>query len=397
MSRTRAIALLAVPVCLGGLYWLMLHGYLELTAYLLAAAVLGMLVAAGWEWRRGNPRWAATLLVGALLTGGVIGSYGWNLNKKLDNIARINDGALDKGQRPGSDGSKALNILLLGSDNPDPNDPKPTVAELLADGDWDPGAYRSDSIMLVHIPASRKRAFVVSIPRDSFVKIYDDEGTLDGKNKINAAFSDYGPFGTWRTVENLSNLRLNHMAIIDFEGFKDLTTAIGGVDVYVPEEVYDEKQDQTWPQGWNHLEGDLALKYVRQRHGLTNGDFDRVARQQNFLRAVMEKTLADDTIGNPVKLNKTLDAITNHLTVDESWSNGEMRNLIVSLRDLDSDHVRFVTVPLDHYESVEGYGDVNIISYAKTRELFEAVGNDDMDAFLTKNPDVLLGDPKDVS
>ncbi len=111
----------------------------------------------------------------------------------------------------------------------------------------------------------------------------------------------------------------------------------------------------------------------------------------------MEKTLADDTIGNPVKLNKTLDAITNHLTVDESWSNGEMRNLIVSLRDLDSDHVRFVTVPLDHYESVEGYGDVNIISYAKTRELFEAVGNDDMDAFLTKNPDVLLGDPKDVS
>ena len=79
------------------------------------------------------------------------------------------------------------------------------------------------------------------------------------------------------------------MAIIDFDGFRDLTTAIGGVDVFMPESVYDSQQDQQWEQGENHLEDELALKYVRIRYGLLNGDFDRVDRQQNFLRAVMRE------------------------------------------------------------------------------------------------------------
>ena len=261
--------------------------------------------------RRGHREWAALLTAGALVTAAAVGWYGWNLNDKLGDITRVDDGVLARGRATGQkEPTEALNILLMGADNPTRLVEKPTIAELLATGEWDPGAYRSDTVMVVHVPADRSAAYVVSVPRDSYVTIYDDKGDPHGKNKVNEAFSAYGPFGTWRTVENLSGLRLDHMAIIDFEGFKDLTSAIGGVDVYVPESVYDSQQDQQWEQGWVHLEDELALKYVRMRYGLLDGDFDRVARQQNFLRAVLHKTLADGTIGNPLKFTDTLEAIT---------------------------------------------------------------------------------------
>ncbi|CUR59725.1 putative cell envelope-related transcriptional attenuator [metagenome] len=399
MRRTTVVGLLAVPLSIAGLYWLMLHGFLQLAAILLVVAVLGMIVAAVWEWRHGHRKWASLLLAGALLTSGAVGYYGWNLNHQLDKVDRIAapPGFDDEGQRPKEKPTKALNILLMGADNPDQNVEKPTVAEELADGKWDVGAYRSDTIMVVHIPADRKTAYVVSIPRDSYVPIYDESGKRHSENKINAAFSEYGPFGTLRTVEKLTGLRMNHLAVIDYEGFRDLTTAIGGVDVYVPETVYDSYQDQTWEKGWNHLEGNRALKYVRQRHGLTNGDFDRVARQQNFLRAVMEKTLDDGTIGNPVTFTRTLAAITSHLTVDDDFSNGEIRSLALSLDGLDAKKVKFVTLPLDHYETVETAGSVNIIDAARAKELWRAVGDDTMSRYLQKYPDDELGDQRDVS
>ncbi len=399
MRRTTVGALLAVPLSVAGLYWLMLHGFLKLAAILLVIAVIGMLVAAVWEWRHGHRKWAALLLAGGVLTSATVGLYGWNLNQKLDAIPRIPPpAALGEGTRPEpAEETKALNILLMGADNPDQDVDKPTIAELLSDGEWDVGAYRSDTIMVVHIPADRKSAYVVSIPRDSYVQTYDESGQEQGENKINAAFSAYGPFGTLRTVEKLTDLRMDHLAVIDFEGFRDLTTAIGGVDVYVPETVYDSYQDQTWEQGWNHLEGNLALKYVRQRNGLTNGDFDRVARQQNFLRAVMAKVLDNGTIGNPMKFTDTLDAITSHLTVDEDFSNGEIRGLALGLDGLDEDKVRFVTLPLDRYETVEGAGSVNIIEEARSKELWKAVSADRIGRYLDKYPDDELGDQEDVS
>ena len=397
MRRTFVIAPVAALLVIAGLYWLMLHGYLELTAYLLVAAVLAMIGFAVWEFRRGHRKGPAILLAGALVTAGTVGVYGWNLNSKLDNIQRVKDDVIQKGERPPKKQTEAVNILLMGADNPNQLEDKPTVGELLSDGTWDPGAYRSDTVMVLHVPADRKAAYVVSVPRDSYVTIYDGEGNPHGKNKVNEAFSEYGPFGTWRTIENLSGLRMDHMAIIDFEGFRDLTSAVGGVDVYVPEEVYDYKQDVTWKKGWNHLEGNLALKYVRTRHGLSNGDFDRVARQQNFLRSLMSEVLADDTIGNPLKFTDTLEAITRNLTVDESWQTGSIRSLAFSMRGLDSKKVRFLTLPLDHYENVPAAGSVNIIDERQSKQLWKAVSDDKLAPDLKKYPDDELPDPKDVS
>ncbi|HEX6148941.1 LCP family protein [Nocardioides sp.] len=399
MKRTTIIGLISVPLAIAGLYWLMLHGYLELSAYLLAAAVLAMLVGTFWEWRHGRRRWAALLLVGAVATAATVGWYGWHLNAKLDNIQRVTDDVLGKGERPPApeEPTEALTILLMGSDDPNRAVEKPTVAELLESGEWNVGAYRSDTMMVVHVPADRSAAYVVSVPRDSYVEIFDDEGEPRGRNKINAAFAQYGPFGTWRTIENLSDLRLDHMAIIDFEGFRDLTTAIGGVDVYVPERVVDTKTGTTWEKGWVHLEDELALKYVRMRYGLTEGDFDRVDRQQNFLRAVMDKVLADDTMGNPVRFSDTLSAVTKNLTVDESWSNGALRSLAFSLRGLDQEKVRFMTLPFSHYDEVPDAGSVNIIDEERAAELWKAMAQDRIGAYLEKHPDDELPAPRQVS
>ena len=285
----------------------------------------------------------------------------------------------------------------MGADNPTRLVDKPTIAELLAGDGWDPGAYRSDTVMVVHIPADREAAYVVSIPRDSLVTIYDDTGDPHGKNKVNEAFSAYGPFGTWRTVENLAGLRLDHMAIIDYGGFKDLTTAIGGVDVYIPESVYDSQQDQQWDQGTVHLEDELALKYVRMRYGLLNGDFDRVARQQNFLRAVLEKTLSDGTVGNPVKFTRTLEAVVHNLTIDETWTNGDLRGLALDLRGLGTKDVRFVTLPFARYGDDPELGSINIIDEARSTLLWKAVADDEIGEYLRKYPDDELEDARDVS
>ena len=379
--------------------WLMLHGYLDVAVVLIAVAVLALVGLAVWRWRLGHRRWAALLATGAVAIVAATGGYAYSLNQKLDLIPRVDDGILgtNEDQRPPEQPSRAVNILLMGADNPQRLVEKPTVAELLEDGEWDPGAYRSDTMMVVHIPANRKAAYVVSVPRDSYVPIYDAEGVEHGRNKINEAFSAYGPFGTWRTIENLSGVRLDHMAVIDYAGFNDLTEAIGGVDVYIPETVDDTQQDVTWEQGWTHLQGERALQYVRMRHGLLEGDFDRIDRQQNFLRAVLRKTLADGTIGNPRTLSNTLGAITGHLAVDSSWSTKDLRNLALSLRGIDASKVRFMTLPLLRYQEIPGVGSSNIIDAQAAKRLWQAVLDDRVGPYLKDNPEDELPDPKDVS
>ena len=378
--------------------WLMLHGHLDAAGWLILLAVVGLVAAGVVAWRRDHRRWTAGFVAAAVLIVSSTSWYAYSLSKLIDQIPRVDDSVITgDDDRPAKAPNKAVNILLMGADNPQRLVQKPTVAELLSDGEWDPGAYRSDTMMVVHIPANRKAAYVVSVPRDSYVPIYDAEGDEHGRNKINESFSAYGPFGTWRTIENLSQVHIDHMAVIDYAGFKDLTAAVGGVDVYVPETVYDSQQDQEWTQGWHHIEGELALKYVRMRHGLLEGDFDRIDRQQNFLRAVLRKTLADGTIGNPVTLSHTLSAITKHLAVDESWSTKDIRGLALSLRGLDSSKVRFMTLPLLRYEDIPGVGSANIIDTQAANRLWKAVLDDKVGPYLKEHPEDELPDAQDVS
>jgi LCP family protein required for cell wall assembly len=381
------------------LAWLSLHGHLDAAVLLIAMAILGLAGLAVWRWRLGHRRWAALLALGAVVVAATSGWYAYALNAKIAEIPRADDGILSTNEdlRPDSKPTKAVNILLMGADNAERLVDKPTVAELLADGTWDPGTYNSDTMMVVHIPANRKAAYVVSVPRDSYVPIYDGEGVEHGKDKINAAFRDYGPFGALRTVEQLSGVRIQHMAVIDYAGFNQLTRAIGGVEVYIPDTFTDTQQKVTWEQGWQHLEGERALQYVRTRHGLEGGDFQRIDRQQNFLRAVLRKTLSDGTIGNPVKLSEVLSAVKDHLTVDDSWSTGALCSLAFSMRGIDASKVRFMTLPLGEYRTDPVAGAINLIDEEAARLLWKAVLDDRVGRYLKAHPDDELPDEKQVN
>ncbi len=187
------------------------------------------------------------------------------------NIERIGDpfGPLVEEERPKAVVADAMNILLLGSDSRISTDP----------GAWIRGAQRTDAIMVAHIPADRSAVTVTSIPRDSWVSIPGN-----GKNKINAAFSFGGPTLMVKTVEKYTGVRIDHVVIVDFEGFKDITDELDGVRINVAASTSDERS--AFAAGPQTMDGETALKYVRQRHNLPGGDFDRVKRQQNWIRAV---------------------------------------------------------------------------------------------------------------
>lgn len=331
-----------------------------------------------------------------LLLVGVCGWYLWNLNSKLGDIDRLPAAQITG--RPDPDQDRDLNILLLGSDKGKkiPGYEDTTLAEDAASDEWPTGKYRSDTLMVVHISADRDEAYVVSIPRDSFVKLYDDTGRPQGRNKINAAFSQWGPYGTIATVERLTGLRMDHLAIIDWAGFEDLSTAVGGVPVTVPYAFYDYKQDKQWEARDYLLKGQEALQYVRTRHGLPASDFDRIDRQQNFLRSLMNKLLESADLFKPRRFTDVLSALTRNLTVDPEWDNSEIRDLAIGLRGIKADNVQFLTVPVTGTPTIPVYGSVVELDRRQGAELFRALGDDTMDDYIGKYPDDVLGDVDEI-
>src|SRR5581483_7105154 len=144
---------------------------------------------------------------------------------------------------------------------------------------------------------------------------------------INAAFSWGGPALAVRTVQNLTGLHIDHLAVIDWNGFKDLTDALGGVRVYIPATFTDDSQHITWTEGWHTLSGDQALADVRTRHGRPNGDFGRIERQQYFLRTLMGHMLSSSPFTNPITLAPVVGSFSPFIEVDQSCSNGDIRGL----------------------------------------------------------------------
>lgn len=258
-----------------------------------------------------------------------------------------NDGNIDLTKLTGSGFSDLGNGPSGTSPSVDPEDPTGSKA-------FEATGVRSDVIMVLHVAEDGRHAQVISIPRDSYVDI---DG--HGKSKINAAFSWGGPNLLGRTIEQDFKIHLTHIVVTDFDGFRGITDALGGVQVYVPEDVVDERCNcVSWHKGWQTIKGETALDYVRTRHGLARGDFDRVQRHQNFLRAVVQRTRSMDVLVNPVKLTKLVDAATSHVAMDKDMSDTEVMKLTYAGLKMSLGDMSFATVP---FEGAAMVGDQSVV------------------------------------
>ncbi|WP_433503763.1 LCP family protein [Pseudonocardia halophobica] len=171
--------------------------------------------------------------------------------------------------------------------------------------------------------ADGSTAAVTSIPRDSWVDIPGH-----GTNKINAAYAFGGSPLLIQMVENLTGVRVDHFGVIDFAGFQEMGDSVGGIDVRVAAATSNAGVD--FHEGLNHLDGAQALAYVRQRYDLPGGDLDRAKRQQNALKALLTK--AGDDLSDPVGLYDLVDATSRTVSVDDTLTNGGLRDLALEMK-----------------------------------------------------------------
>lgn len=317
--------------------------------------------------RKRKRRWPRVLIAigvfAALIVAGIGGLLWQRQSSYNGNIDRIK-GVMptDQANRPGPNVEGTENWVLVGSDS------RAESATTGQGGDvWKPGQQRTDTIMLLHLPADRKKAYIISFPRDSWVEIPGY-----GKQKINAAFSYGGPKLLIETLESLTGIRVDHYGAIDFEGFKSMTDALGGVTVNIKQSVYDPARKKQWTAGRQRLNGEDALLFVRQRYNLPNGDFDRIKRQQAFLGALAKQAADRGTLTNPLKLDRFLSALTKSISVDSGVSAGDLRSLAVSMRSVRASDVMFMTLP-HKGTGMRGKQSVVFVDWAKAKQVFGAV------------------------
>lgn len=276
------------------------------------------------RWR--SRRWTVLIIVGVVLTVTSAGGIAWfhfSTERQFSQVERMPDPfvSIPPSERPPKP-KDGRTFLLAGLDTLPQN----------AD---DPG--RSDALMVVRVAADRKWSYVISIPRDAWVDVPGH-----GMAKINAAYAWGGPSLAVRTVERLTGLRIEHFAAVGMSGFRELTDAVGGVTVTIPDRP--GAGAGVLPPGRHRLTGEQALAYVRERKSLPQGDLDRVMRQQNYLRELMVKILDRNMLADPVQVNSLLKVVSKTMRVDRGLTNDKMREMMMELRDM---RVLFVTVPVN--------------------------------------------------
>ncbi|GAA4304276.1 hypothetical protein GCM10023162_06910 [Klenkia terrae] len=272
-----------------------------------------------------------TAVLALLVAGGA-----WYVTDRYaGNVARVSDvfDGLDESSRPAeatpvtATTAAPVTFLLVGSD---------TRADIVA-GEL-PDA-RSDAIMVARLSGDRQHVQVISIPRDSWVDIPGY-----GMNKINAAYAYGGPTLLIQTVEAVTGVRIDHYAAISFDELISMTDALGGVDVDVATTT--SNGPYTFTAGPNHLDGDMARWYVGQRYDLPGGDFDRVKRQQNYLRSMFGKLFAAGTFTSLDQIDTVLTAVTGSIAVDDTLSTTDLLQLVLSARGITPDGIDFFTAPV---------------------------------------------------
>ncbi|WP_419995487.1 LCP family protein [Streptomyces boninensis] len=301
----------------------------------------------------------ALLATGALLAvGGVWWAYE-HYTGRVDRIPGAFPTNVPKKDQP-APAKGGETYLLVGLDA---RSDLPTTGRSAKAPQWKPGAQRSDTMMLVHLPEDRGAAYVISLPRDSWVPVRGH-----GDAKLNAAFSWGGPPLLIDTVQRLTDVRVDHLAVIDWSGFKRLTDAVGGVTVEGKE-----------------MNGEQALTYVRERKHLPRGDLDRTQRQQRFLKAVADRTMTPSNLSNPLKAKRLLDAVTATVSVDDRLSDSDLRDLMWGMRNVRTSDMTFMNAPVGGLDTIKGQS-VVLLDKNEADPLWEAMRNDTLDDYLAKHP-----------
>ncbi|MER7762624.1 LCP family protein [Streptomyces sp. NPDC097619] len=314
------------------------------------------------------------LLSLAILFVGLAGAGWWlysHLNGNLDSVD------LDKAigdNRPEKVATGAQNVLVLGSDS------RSGANAELDHGDVG-GTARSDTAMLLHIPEGRSKATAVSIPRDTLVTRpecrKEDGSTLPSKNRVmfNSIYTVGGPACVVNTVEQMSNIRIDHFVEVDFAGFKGLVDALGGVTVTLDEPINGGKGGLQLEAGTHKLDGTDSLKFVRTRYGYKDGsDLGRIGLQQQFMLAMLTEIKNQNAFGNPTRLYKLADAGTKSLTTDsELASLTSLADFAKSMKGVDANTMETIMLPVA-YDKV----DPNRVVAARPQadQLWEALRND---------------------
>lgn len=363
---------------------------------------------------RKSPVWAVvTLVIGSLLTvGGAGGAIaGQTLAARYAGAVQtedlFGDGGAVSEEEAKSDIKGPLNFLLVGIDPRKPETPP-----------------LADSIMVVHIPATLDSAYIFSVPRDTYVEIpaFAKSGTGAQRGKINGAMSigsdmpgQQLPSAVQgfellsKTVSQLTGIKkFDAGAIINFDGFKKVVDAMGGIDLYVDERTESEhlapdgkgrpyrpqfKGDEhpyTGPKkvyevGNKHFKGWEALDFARQRYGLKGTDYGRQRHQQQVLKAIAKKAGSSDVVANPVKLDKVLTAAGKSLTF-----NGRGRSVLdyaLALKGLRPDNITTIKLIGGGFEVNGRYAGEKLVP--ATDGLFEAIRTEKIDEFLLSHPEFI--------
>ncbi|MFI9590126.1 LCP family protein [Nonomuraea sp. NPDC052265] len=302
-----------------------------------------------------------------VLVAVTLGGYAYYLS--LDNgIPRIPVNAGPS--RPPETG--ALNVLLVGSDSRE-GDNKKYGAKSQGLGE------RTDTIMMLHISPDRDKATMISFPRDTMVMIpqcqsHSGATLAGGLRQINSAFNDGGIDCTVRTLESLTNIKINHIVKVDFTGFKGIVDAIGGIEICLPKAVNDPKAKLQLSAGKHVVSGEQALGYVRTRYALGDGsDLGRIQRQQVFLTKVLDKITDGGLLTDPVKANAFLRAGVKAVTLDDKLTLPRMLEIAGSVKGLTAKELKGITVPVEAYPA-----DKNRVQLKQpdARNFFEAVRSD---------------------
>lgn len=334
---------------------------------------------------------AALIAVLALAMTGAAWQWQATKNQSLNKVAALDPNSrdiLDPGAQYGDE-----NFLIVGTDSRLGQN-----SDMGAGTTDDAAGARSDTIMLVNIPANRKRVVAVSFPRDlsitpmpcehwdpttsTYGPATDPDSPVYGmdsvytETKLNSAYAVGGPKCLVKVIQKLSGLSVNRFMAVDFAGFSTMVDALGGVEVCSTTPLEDYELGTVLAKaGRQVIDGHTALQYVRARQVTTetNGDYGRIKRQQLFLSSLLRSLISKDTFFSLSKLNNVVNMFINDSYVDNIGTK-DLVDLGQSVQGVSAGRITFVTIPTVGY--ADEYGN-EVPRTDDVRALFDAVINDD--------------------